>query len=114
MNPVLASSYGRAMQAALSGSGYPGSRPVSSAGLSAPERGGKSKRPLFDFTVDHLPSGAARPVDFVDAVFQRIRNQEWGEVFLQLMVLLGVSGIAIFFVRDRYYRRRGKLNTLSL
>jgi cobaltochelatase CobN len=111
MNPVLAASYSRAMQAALSGNGYGGARPSfpeGSATSSMATRNGRSKKPLFDFTADHLPNGA--PVDIVDAVFQgiqRMRNQDWSGVFLSLLLVLLPSGIAIFFLRDRYYRRRG-------
>jgi cobaltochelatase CobN len=104
MNPVLAASYSRAMQAALAGGGYSG-RP-SPSGVAKNSR----SKPLFDFTVDHLPSGAAATDDFVDIVLQRIermRDQDWGTVFLWLIAVLLPSGIAVFFVRDRYYRRRG-------
>src|SRR5262245_53904150 len=79
MNPVLAASFSRAMQAALSGGGYAG-RP-SPSGIAKRAR----SKPLFDFTVDHLPSGATAADDFVDVVLQRIqrmRNEDWGGVFL--------------------------------
>jgi hypothetical protein len=116
MNPVLAASYSRAMQAALSGGGYSGTRPVSAKVLAAPAAKGRSRKPLFDFTTDHLSDGAV-PADFVDAVFQRIRrmrNEDWSGLFLWLLLVLVPSGIAIFFARDRYYRWRKENITLLL
>jgi cobaltochelatase CobN len=101
MNPVLASSYSRAMQAALSGTGYPRSSPAHSG------TGAATSRPLFDFVTDHLPHRAAAEADFVDVVLQRIRNQDWDSVFLYLLLILAPTGVVIFFARDRYYRRRG-------
>ena len=103
MNPALAGSYSRAMQAALSGGGYGGQPSPASANAR-----GRSKKPLFDFETDRLPSGAATPVDLVDVVLQRIqrmRDEDWGTVFLWLLIVLLPAGIVVFFLRDRYYRR---------
>ena len=100
MNPVLASSYSRAMNAALRGSGYPGAQPVFTQGASA------SGRPLFDFTVDHLPNHSPEPANFVEVVIRNIRNQDWSGVFGSLLAILAPGGLVVFFARDRYYRRR--------
>jgi len=64
----------------------------------------KAKRPLFDFTAVEVDKA---PVTLVQAVFQRIRNKDFGGVFLSLLLILVPSGFAVFFVRDRYHRRRG-------
>jgi len=101
MNPTLAASYSRAMKAALSGNGYPGARPSFSASTYASGVNVRAKRPLFDFTDEKSA------VSIAEAVFRRIRNQDWGGVFLSLLLILVPSGFAVFFVRDRYYRRRG-------
>ena len=101
MNPTLAASYSRAMKAALSGNGYPGAHPAFSAGASASGMNSRAKRPLFDFTAERAP------VTLIQDVFQRIRNQDWGDVFLWLFLILVPSGFAVFFARDRYHRRRG-------
>jgi cobaltochelatase CobN len=104
MNPELQKSYTRAMQAALSGSGYSGV-PVSAAKFGGgPGRGGR--KPLFDFTAAMKPDTGA-PVSLIETVFRRIRNQDWNDVFLGLFMFLVPAGLAVFFVRDRYYRRRG-------
>ena len=107
MNPVLAGSYSRAMQAALSGAGYTGARPSRSKFSAGGKTNSRLKRPLFDFRVDHLPNGAAEPVDIVDVFIHGIRNYNWSNVFIPLLLMLFCAGIAVFFVRDRYYRRRG-------
>jgi hypothetical protein len=107
MNPVLASSYSHAMIAALRGNGYPGMQPVFSRTASVPGMSVGSRKRLFDFRIDHLPSHSTTPVTFVEAVVQRIRHQDWSSVFLSFLFILVPSGIAVFLVRDRYYRRRG-------
>jgi len=104
MNPTLAGSYSRAMRAALSGNGYSGTQGRLFRGTSGSGMNVKSKKPLFDFTVEDVP---AAPVDFVQDVFRRIRAQDWSSVFLMLLLVLVPSGFAIFVLRDRYYRRRG-------
>jgi cobaltochelatase CobN len=102
MNPTLAASYSRAMKAALSGNGYPGAtRTAFSTSTPASGLTVRVKRPLFDFTAEEAP------VTLVQAVFQRIRTQDWSSVFLLLFLVLVPSGFAVFFVRDRYHRRRG-------
>ena len=102
MNPTLAASYSRAMKAALSGNGYPGAtRTAFSTSTPASGMTVRVKRPLFDFTAEEAP------VTLVQAVFQRIRTQDWSSVFLLLFLVLVPSGFAVFFVRDRYHRRRG-------
>jgi cobalamin biosynthesis Mg chelatase CobN len=103
MNPTLAASYSRAMKAALSGTGYPGAQRTFSSSMPASAMNLKAKRPLFDFTVEVEKA----PVTLVQAVFQRIRNQDFGGVFLSLVLILVPAGVAVFFVRDRYHRRRG-------
>ena len=106
MNPTLAGSYSRAMQAALSGGGYSGARPVNSGAASGSGIDRPSTRRLFDFTTDHLPGESAMPVSFVQAVYHRIRNQDWSAAFGWLLLILVPSGFGVFVVRDRYYRRR--------
>jgi cobaltochelatase CobN len=116
MNPVLAGSYSRAMQAALSGGGYSGAPSSPSKVSPSVATKHRLKKPLFDFEVDHLQDNVAGSVDFVDVVLQRIqrmRNQDWNTAFLALLLVLLPSGVVIFFIRDRYYRRRGTA-TLSL
>ena len=103
MNPTLAASYSRAMKAALSGTGYAGAQRPFSSSMAAAAVNVKAKRPLFDFTVELEKV----PVTLVQTVFQRIRNQDFGGVFLSLVLILVPSGFAVFFVRDRYHRRRG-------
>ena len=105
MSPSLAASYSRAMRAALSGSGYAGVPPAFSPGVS---KGGpvRSKKPLFDFTVDHLPKNLST-ADFVETAFRRIRNQDWSVILLYLLVVLIPSGLLVFIVRDLVHRRRG-------
>ena len=104
MNPTLADSYSRAMRAALSGNGYSGTQPTVSRSTQGSGMNVKAKRPLFDFTADDV---RAAPVDLVEAVFKRIRAQDWSSVFLMLFLVLVPSGFAIFVFRDSYYRRRG-------
>jgi cobaltochelatase CobN len=113
MNPTLAGSYSRAMTAALAGSGYSGATSALSKTDSNFARSGRSKKGLFDFTTDHLPNHSTLPVDFVQAVLQRFRNQDWSGVFLSLTLMLVPAGLIIFVARDRYYRRRGD-ETLKL
>jgi hypothetical protein len=60
-----------------------------------------------------LPNHSTLPVDFVQAVLQRFRNQDWSGVFLSLTLMLVPAGLVIFVARDRYYRRRGD-DTLKL
>ena len=103
MNPTLAASYSRAMKAALSGTSYAGAQRPFSSSMASAAVNVKAKRPLFDFTVEVEKA----PVTLVQTVFQRIRNQDFGGVFLSLVLILVPSGFAVFFVRDRYYRRRG-------
>jgi hypothetical protein len=107
MNPTLASSYSRAMTAALSGHGYPRARPGLSETGAALVRNSSGKS-VFDFTVDRLPNSSAVSVSLVQSVFRRIRNQDWSGVFLPLLGILMPAGLVIFFARDRYYRRRGE------
>jgi len=64
-------------------------------------KGTLPKKPVFDFEVDNV-------VGFVQRVTERFRNQDWGNVFLPLLLILGPAGFLIFLVRDRYYRRRGE------
>ena len=105
MNPVLSSSYSRAMQAALAGSGYAGAQPPASKAASAFQGRASSKRALFDFTVDHLPN---HPIaEGFEEMFEEIRKQDWSTVFLVLLGVLGPAGFVVFLIRDRYYRRRG-------
>ena len=104
MSPTLAGSYSRAMKAALAGGGYAGSRPVSASatkGAGVGVKGTLRKKPVFDFEVDNVAG-------FVQRVTERFRNQEWGGVFLTLLLILAPAGFLIFLVRDRYYRRRGE------
>ena len=103
MNPTLAASYSRAMKAALSGNGYPGARQPFSSSIPESATNVKAKRPLFDFTVE----AEKAPVTLIQAAFRRVRNQDFGGVFLSLVLILVPSGFAVFFVRDRYHRRRG-------
>jgi cobaltochelatase CobN len=107
MNPTLAASYSRAMQAALSGPGYSGSQPtLAKADGHAVTDQRRGKR-LFDFTTDRLPTDSAVAVDFVQTIFRRFRSQDWSGVFLTLLAILLPAGLIIFVARDRYYRRRG-------
>jgi cobaltochelatase CobN len=107
MNATLASSYARAMQAALVGRGYAGAAPVFSSRRSPVGMNKRAGKRLFDFTVDHLPNQSTVPVSFVQAVFRRIQNQDLSAVFIPLLLLLVPAGFATFVVRNRYYRRRG-------
>src|SRR5581483_11693191 len=108
MNPVLAASYSRAMQAALSGGGYSGAGAASSnATARSAAATGRLRKPLFEFKADHIPGDTPEPVDIVDAVMTGIRNYDWSSVFLPLVLILSGSGVVVFFVRDRYHRRRG-------
>ena len=107
MNPSLGGSYSRAMGAALSGNGYPGAQHELSSADIQTGRTARAKKPLFDFSVDRLPNHSVLPVGLIDTVFRRIRNQDWSEAFAYLFLILVPAGLAVFFVRDRYYRRRG-------
>ena len=44
------------------------------------------------------------PVNIVEEVFREIRDQEWGRIFVFLSLILIPSGVAVFFLRDRYHR----------
>ena len=109
MNPALAGSYARAMSAALTGSGYAGAQTsFTESGHSsrADGRSGRTAKPLFDFTADHLPNKQT-PLTLVENVLRRIRNQDWDIVAAYMLLVLCPGGLMIFFVRDRYYRLRG-------
>jgi cobaltochelatase CobN len=106
MNPRLAQAYSRAMNAALSGNGYRGGPALPTRSRYGGTRA-RSRGPRFDFAVKGLPGRWGTPIGFVDAVFRRIRNQGWSSVFGWLAVVLIPSGVAVFVMRDRYYRRRG-------
>ncbi len=108
MSSTLALSYSRAMAAALQGSGYAGAQSAfSRAAASRPATNRRSVKPLFDFTADRLPNHSSPPGTFVEFVFHRLRNQDWSGVFVYLFLILIPSGLVVFVVRDRYYRRRG-------
>jgi ABC-type glycerol-3-phosphate transport system permease component len=46
-------------------------------------------------------------VSLVETVLRRIRDQDWGYIFAGLILIVFPSGMIVFFLRDRYYRRRG-------
>jgi hypothetical protein len=102
MNPELARAYTRAMTAALAGSGYAGANAVGrgASSLSSGSSVGhaSARKPLFDFSVDHLPVS-------VHDVFRTLRNQDWDIIFAYLLLALIPSGLTVFFLRDRYHRR---------
>jgi cobaltochelatase CobN len=104
MNPDLQKSYARAMRAALSGNGYSGAAYSAARSAGGPGRGGK--KPLFDFRATMKPDTSI-PVSLIETVFRTIRSQDWGDIFLGLFLTVVPAGLAVFFIRDRYYRRRG-------
>jgi hypothetical protein len=104
MSPEIRQPYARAMRAALSGSGYSGMTFTATKPAGGPGHGGG--KPLFDFTAT-LKTQTVTPVSLIETVIRKIRDQDWSEIFLELFLFLIPSGFAVFFVRDRYYRRRG-------
>jgi cobaltochelatase CobN len=104
MSPEIRQPYARAMRAALSGSGYSGITFTATKPAGGPGRGGR--KPLFDFTAT-MKTETVAPVSLIETVIRKIRDQDWSEIFLELFLFLIPSGFAVFFVRDRYYRRRG-------
>jgi cobaltochelatase CobN len=106
MNPELQKSYARAMRAALSGNGYSGITPSAKSARGIGRGAARGTRPLFDFTASRAPDPSLA-VSVIEDVFRRIRSQDWSDLFLGLFLFVLPAGLMIFFVRDRYYRRRG-------
>jgi cobaltochelatase CobN len=106
MNPELQKSYARAMRAALSGNGYSGITPSAKPARGTGRGAARGTKPLFDFSASRAPDPSLA-VSVIEDMFRRIRNQDWSDIFLGLFLFVLPAGLTIFFVRDRYYRRRG-------
>src|SRR5262249_49134328 len=102
MNPELQKSYARAMRAALSGNGYSGIAPAARSVRGTGRGAAKGARPLFDFTATRTTEPSLE-VNLIEDVFEKIRNQDWSDIFLGLFLFVLPAGLTIFFVRDRYY-----------